>query len=675
VYAALAGALSATLLTAACSSQPSRLDPAVEGRAGDDPWSSGGKRPRAAPDGKDGAGGKGGKGGDDLGDLQQVLSRIAEAIERPGPYEEPEEGKDFAEGEPHWGVLELGGGVVERQVYGFGGSAGGIELGKLIERLRAFAKQDKLAGLLLRVEPLGISIPDAVELRAAMHELRRAGKPIACHAEDVSNATYLVLAACERIALAPLGQVMVSGPAAMPIHVRKLLDKLGVAPDFLNIGAYKGAAEPLTRDQPSKEMEEVLGAILDGHYQAMIEMIAADRKLPPDAVKGLIDVALFSSEEAKARRLVDDVLPFEAFRDTVAKQAWTRVELAESLTKDKLAAGLKLLRFIGAAPPDRPAGAHVALVYALGNIIDGEGGGVLGARREIASHTLVAALRRLAADDTVTAVVLRIDSGGGSAQASELIWRAVAEVKAKKPVVVSMSDLAASGGYYIAAGATKIFAHANTLTGSIGVIGGKLAPSGALAKIGVHTFPMGRGKRATMMASLSPWTDDERATIRRMMEDIYRAFVGRVAEGRGKPVAQIEPIAQGRVWTGARAKELGLVDELGGLDAALAEAKRLGGVDAASDLEIYPPPPTLRDLLHGFGGLASLPFGLGAGAAAGIGGDAASAAVSVSAAGIAVSALAATDPVLAERARSLLELALSLRTAPIQAIALLPEIR
>jgi protease-4 len=645
--------LCAALLVAACSSGRSPLDPTVaSGGAAGDPWAGGGERgPRDAPDRK---------GGDDLGDLQQMLSRVAESIQRPGPYEAPERSKDGSDDAPRWGVLELGGDVVERRAYGLRGG-GGLELGQLIERLRAFARQDELAGLLLRVEEIAISIPDAVELRSAMHELRRAGKPIACHAEDASNATYLVLAACERIAIAPLGQLTVSGPAAMPIHVRSLLDKLGVYADFLHIGAYKGAAEPLTRDAPSKEMEETIGAILDRHYQTMVDMIAADRRLAPDAVKGLIDTALFSSEQAKAQRLVDDVMPFEEFRDAVTRQGpWKRVKLSESLTQDKLAIGLKLLRFLGATPPDRPAGDHVALVYALGNIIDGDGAGVLGARREIAAHTLVAALRRLGADDRVKAVVLRIDSGGGSAQASELIWRAVAEVKANKPVVVSMSDVAASGGYYIATGATKIFAHANTLTGSIGVVGGKLAPGGALAKVGVHAFPMGRGKRATMMASFARWTDDEKAAIRRSMEEVYRVFLGRVAAGRGKPVAQIEPIAQGRVWTGAKAKELGLVDELGGLDAAIAEAKRLGGVDAASELEVYPPPPTLRDLLQGMDGLAGLPFGLAAGAPA---------------ADAALTAIGAADPVLAGRARALLELVMAFRGTPIQAIAVLPEIR
>lgn len=642
--------LGAALLVAACSSSGSRLDPLVE--AADDPWSGGARRDaHDAPDRKQG-------GGDDLGDLQKILSTVAASLDRPGPYEAPERGEDGGDGAPRWGVLELGGGVVERQAYALDGG-GGLELGALIERLRAFAGQDRLAGLLLRVEGLGISLPDAVELRAAMHELRRAGKPIACHVERASNATYLVLAACDRIGLAPLGQLAVTGPAVVQIHVKPLLDKLGVQADLLHIGAYKGAAEPLTRDAPSKEMDETVGAILDRHYETMVEVIAEDRELAPAAVQELIDAALFSPEQAKARGLVDDVLPFEEFRDAVAKQAWARVRLSEGLAKGQLALGLRLLRFVGAAPPDRPAGDHVALVYAIGNIVDGDGAGVLGARREIASRTLVAALRKLGADASVKAVVLRIDSGGGSAQASELIWRAVAEVKAKKPVVVSMSDVAASGGYYIAAGATKIFAHANTLTGSIGVIGGKLAPGGALARLGVHTFPRGRGKRATMMASFAPWSDDEKAVIRRQMEDVYRTFLERVAAGRGKPVAELEPIAQGRVWTGARAQELGLVDELGGLDAAIAEAKRLGGVGAGSALEIYPPPPTLRDLLGGLGGLAALPLGLGA----------------ADPAGAAVAAIAAADPELGARARALLELVLAFRQAPVQAIAVLPEVR
>jgi protease-4 len=459
-----------------------------------------------------------------------------------------------------------------------------------------------------------------------------------------------VLTACDRIGLAPLGEIAITGPAAMPVHVKPLLDKLGVQADFLHVGAYKGAAEPLTRDAPSKEMEETLGAILDRRYQTMIDIISSERKLDPAGVKAIVDVGLYTAEQAQAARLVDEIAPFEAFRDE-AKAPWARLTI-ERKHDDQLSSWLAIARFFGAMPQDRPMGDHVAIVYAISNIVDGKGDGVLGARQEIASQTLVAALRALAGDDAVKAVVLRVDSGGGSAQASELIWHAVADLKAKKPVIVSMSDVAASGGYYISSGATKIFALDDTLTGSIGVVGGKLSPAGALAKIGVLTYPMGRGKHATMMASLSPWRDDEKAVIQASMEAVYKQFVARVAAGRHKTAEDILPIAQGRVWTGTKAKELGLVDEIGGLDAAIAEARKLAKLGADSELEIYPPTPTLRDVLAGFGQVQA-PLGLT----------------------MMRDELRAADPTVAAAAERLIDLVYSFRTMPIQMVAILPVVQ
>ena len=647
-------ALFCAALVAACSNQSSRLDtvvtaqPAASGSSASDPWSS----KAAISMTGDGDGGKTDDGAGLGGfDLKGMLSKISDSIEKPGPYEAPEKSKDYDEAKPHWGMLTLGGSIVEREAFSWRGGSG-TELRTVIDRLRDLAKDDKLTGVLLRVEGIEISLPDVIELRAAMHDLRAAGKKVVCHTEGAANATYLVLSACDRIGLAPLGEVAITGPAAMPVHVKPLLDKLGITADFLHVGAYKGAAEPLTRDAPSKEMEETLGAILDRRYQTMIDVIAAERKLDPNAVKTLIDTALFPSVDAKAAKLVDDVVSYETFRDQQVTGEWTKLEL-EPGGKDQLQTMLKLARFIGAMPPERPSGAHVAVVYALGDIVDGDGDGVLGARQNIASHTLVAALRALTADDDVKAVVLRIDSGGGSAQASELIWQAVTELKAKKPVVVSMSDVAASGGYYIASNATKIFALEDTLTGSIGVVGGKISPQGALAKVGVNTFPMGRGKRATMMASLRPWNDDEKAAIQSSMEAVYKVFVGRVAEGRHKKFEDVTPIAQGRVWTGVKAKELGLVDEIGGLDAALAEARSLAKVDATVGLEIYPPGPTLRDVLASFGQVHA-PFGLH---------------VQLE------DMLGALDPVIVSEAKRLVDLVLSFRATTIQAVAVLPVLR
>jgi protease-4 len=311
---------------------------------------------------------------------------------------------------------------------------------------------------------------------------------------------------------------------------------------------------------------------------------------------------------------------------------------------------MQAAQFLGAVPAPRPTEPHVALVYAVGSIVDGDGDGILGARERIASRTLVPALAAIAADDRIKAVVLRIDSGGGSARASELIWRAVAELKSRKPVVVSMSDVAASGGYYIACGATRIFAEPNTLTGSIGVIGGKLAPGKALEKIGIATFPMGRGKRATMFARLEPWTSDERDVIRGSMEQVYDTFVQRVAAGRNKTAKQVKAVAEGRVWTGAKAKELGLVDDLGGLDAALAEARRLGGVDDTVALEVYPPAPRLRDVLTSIGAV-SAPIGMSAAAEA---------------------LTRQLSPRTAAAVQGLLELVASFETTTVQTVAVVP---
>ncbi|MBL9018360.1 MAG: signal peptide peptidase SppA [Myxococcales bacterium] len=646
------GLAAALIALAGCPNNPSKLDKVdVNGGqrpdpAADDPWAA--STAQVDTDKKDdGGGGLGGL------DLQSMLDKLGEAIKKPGPYEAPEKSADYDEAKPHWGVMKLSGGIVEREAFSLTGGGRGTELRTAIDRLRALAKDDTVTGLLLRVEGVEVSLPDVVELRTAMHDFRAAGKKLVCHTEDASSSTYLVLAACDQIGLAPLGQIAITGPAAMPIHVRPLLDKLGVTADFLHVGAYKGAAEPLTRNEPSPEMRETIGAILDRRYQTMVEIIAAERKLAPDQVKGLIDTALFPSQLAKTAKLVDEVSSFEAFRGKVVTGPWSKLDL-EPDTDDKLSTMLKLARFIGAMPPEKPLGDHVAVVYALGDIVDGGGDGILGARQQIASHTLVPALRAMTADDSVKAVVLRIDSGGGSAQASELIWEAVTELKAKKPVVVSMSDVAASGGYYIASNATKIFAEADTLTGSIGVVGGKIAPGAALANLGIKTYPMGRGKRATMMASLDPWTAEEKAVIQTSMEEVYTVFVGRVAQGRGKKPADVQPIAQGRVWTGTKAKELGLVDDIGGLDAALAEAKKLAKLDASAGIEVYPPSPTLRDVLASFGGVSS-PFGLSVDAA--------------------LDSLAGIDPTIAAETRRLLSLALSFHATRIQAIAVLPVIR
>ena len=634
-----------TLVCAACSGGPSKLDDHGEGitaPSSNDPWANDNDAtPTETPDASKGFGGF---------DFTGMLSKVTESMKKPGFYEAPEKSDDYDAEQPHVGVLELGGKVVEREAYSLFGGGSRVELRKLMTRLRELAKDPKLTGLVVRMRDLEISLPDVVELRGVLAEWKAANKTLACHVEGAGNAGYLFLAACTKIGIAPLGQIAITGPAAMPIHVKPLLDKLGVTADFLHVGAYKGAAEPLTRDAPSPEMETTLKDILDRHYETMVSVIEKDRKLDRKTVEGLIDTGLFASEQARAAKLVDEVGSFEAFR---GDKAWTAIE-TDTSGGDKLTGLVKIWRFLGAMPPERPLGEHVAVIYAIGNIVDGDGDGVLGARQEIASHTLVAAIRALTDDDAVKAVVLRIDSGGGSAQASELIWRAVNDLKAKKPVIVSMSDVAASGGYYIASNATRIYALDNTLTGSIGVVGGKIAPGNALAKLGVSTFPRGRGRRATILASFSPWSDDEKQVIQRSMDEVYTVFTGRVADGRKLPIEKVKELAQGRVWTGTKAKELGLVDEIGGLDVAIAKAQELGKVSADTDLEVYPPSPTLRDVVQGWGGNVSTGL-LGSSTE--------------------LAALERLDPQLGAAAHGLLELVTSFARTHVQAIAILPVVR
>jgi protease IV len=597
-----------------------------------------------------------------LGGLS-MLSKIGEGLKEPGPYEAPTSSPGFDADQPHWLIITLSGAIVERVAFSFTGGSGS-ELREVQERIEDLAEHPKLQGVLLRFADLQLSFPDSVELRESILKLRAAGRRVLCHSLGTGNVEYVVMTACERIAIAPLGQIAITGPAATPVHLRPLLTRFGVVADFLHVGTYKGADEPFTRDAPSPESSEVLGQILDRHYETMVEGISVGRGIPAEQVKRLIDQGLHTPLQAVAGKLADDVASFEEFRDREVKAPWTVEKLDgddQLSATDPAASTGKLMQFLGVQPVQREREPHIAVVYAVGNIVDGGGDGVLGARQEIAATTLVAALRVLTEDDSVKAVVLRVDSGGGSAQASELIWQAMSALRARKPVVVSMSDAAASGGYYISCNANKIFAEPDTLTGSIGVVGGKFALGPALARQGVRTYPVGRGKRATLMASLGAWSAEDRQVMLAMMEDVYATFVGRVAAGRKKSLEEIKAIAQGRIWTGARAKELGLVDELGGLQDAYAEAVKLAGVAIEAAPEIYPPAPTLRDFAVSFGqtglGLGAVGAGLGTGM------------------GRELQALALLDPRAAAIAGELLEQLASFRTSAIQTVTWVPRVR
>ena len=538
-----------------------------------------------------------------------LTSFLRKAKDKPGPYDEPRASADYAAHKPHYAVLELTGEVAEVPSFSIIGGSSGTPLRLITDRLHSLGENEKVLGLVVRAGNLGIDMAKAEELRAALIRFKSAGehkRTVVCHTEGMTNASYYVFSACDRLVLAPTGEVVLSGVAAMPMHIKGLLDKLGVHAQFLHVGAFKGAAEPLTRDAPSPEMVQTLRAILDQAYATLVSGVASARKLPEEKVRALIDEAVFPDKRAVEAKLVDAIDVFEQFRSkAVAGKPWTRVKLGE----DRSSGLAGLMEFIGMVPKARPAGPRVGIIYAVGGVEDGNGGRGLRGRSVIASRPMSAAIRAMARNDEIKAIVIRVSSGGGSALASEIIWHAVVAAKAKKPVIVSMGGVAASGGYYIGCGATRIFAQQNTLTGSIGVVGGKLSLKDAAAKLGVKVFPLEKGKRALMWSAFASWNAAERKTVQTMMESVYKTFVTRVASGRHKSYDQVHAIAQGRVWTGAAAVKNGLVDAIGGLHEAVAEAKKLAKLPASAPVEVYPPEPTLMDYLGSLGGV-SAPLGL-----------------------------------------------------------------
>lgn len=506
----------------------------------------------------------------------------------PGPFDEPLHSK-LEPGTPYTAVLEIAGGLVEIEppfnfnLTSFGASRS-ITLRSLLGRLAKLGADKDVSSIVLRFGDVAMGLATAEELHGA---LRAMTKPVVCTAERVGNTLAVALTGCAKVVLAPGGDVELTGPAAVPLYFKGLLDLVGAQADVVRAGVFKGAAEPLLRSDPSPEMRQTYDDLLGGAYHSMAALVAAGRHVDEKKVEGWIDRAVFDAEGARAAGLVDDVATYESVRDGAGP--WKRVRIVDKKPAD-------LFALLGMQPRRRVGGDHIALLYAVGNVVDGKGS-VGGAFEEIASGRLSPAVRAATADPAVKAIVLRIDSPGGSALASEVIWQALDDAAKVKPVIVSMASLAASGGYYIATPATKVFAQPDTLTGSIGVFSLKVALGGLLAKVGIHAEEIGRGKRALLFSPVRPWSEDEKQALTTAIAATYDLFKKRVAAGRKLDAATVEKIAQGRVWTGADAKKHGLVDEIGGLDDAIAAARAAGKLGADAPIDVYPGEPSLLDLL------------------------------------------------------------------------------
>lgn len=457
-----------------------------------------------------------------------------------------------------------------------------------LDTLRRAGDDPRIAGLVARIGDSGMGFAEVEELRDAIAAFRAKGKRAVAYSDtfgELSSGTrsYYLAAAFNEIWLQPMGMVGLMGLRAELPYFRGTLDRLGIVPDFAHREEFKDAANTLTETGMTGPEREELQALLGSISGRIVQDIATGRKIDPAALQALIDRAPLLTDEALKAHLIDHV--------------GDRIDAIASFGAAPHLVSLRDYR--EAAGEAHQAGPTVALIYATGLLARGGGSGsLLGGGS--GTDEVTRAFRLAREDKNVRAIVFRIDSPGGSAVAAESIWAAVERAReAGKPIIVSMGDVAGSGGYYIAAPADKIVAEPATLTGSIGVVAGKLVFSGLLQKLGANFAALQTGANAGFASALQDFSPAERARLNAVLDEIYAGFKERVAQGRKLDAQQVEAVAKGRVWSGADAQARKLVDTLGGFETALDLAKRAAGIPAGEDvtLKLYPPPESTFDAI------------------------------------------------------------------------------
>jgi protease-4 len=463
----------------------------------------------------------------------------------------------------------------------------------LLRKLWSLADEPDVAAVVFEVRSSPAdSLAHVQELRDAVRVLRAKGKRVLCHLEDASGSGLYFCAAADRVLMNPAGGLRFAGLRTRHLYFAKLLENIGVQADFIRIGAHKSAPERFTRESASDVARADTVDLLQQMERWFSGDIAHDRGMSVETLRERIAKGPFIAKEAKEAGLIDGY----AFDDEIEKATGALVGEAVHLTDDPRA---------DVAPERFGKQRSLALVYVDGDIIDGRSRSIPFLDMQLAgSYTIAETLARVRKSPLIAAVVLRIESPGGSSMASDVMWREVALTAREKPVIVSMGDIAASGGYYIAAPATRIFANPLTITGSIGVFYGKADVSGLLRKLGVSVEVYKTTARADAESMFRPFSDDERRELEHKVGQFYDVFISRVAEGRKLNKEAVDRIGQGRVWTGEQAKANGLIDELGGLRQALAEARKRGALpDDAPIVELPKIQTSLLGQLLGIEGI------------------------------------------------------------------------
>lgn len=492
----------------------------------------------------------------------------------------------------------------------FGGSSENFK--DKLERLNKAASDKSVKGVYLHLNGLGIGWGKLNELTQTLKKIKKANKKLVAYLEAGSTQDYLVGLSCDHVCMPASGSLMLTGMRMEIQFFKELFDKLDIKADMLQMGDYKGAGEPYTRTEMSPALREQLSGFLDDMYEHSLVQAIVDgrkgKKWTADRVKKIIDNGPYTAPAALKLGLIDKLIYDDEVQSLLKQTIKSEdIEVVKEYGKKKsdeldLSNPFAILKLL--SPPKKKVSKNpkIALIYAVGVINTGKSGMSFLSGESVGSTTMVKAIRQAAKDDTVKAIVLRVDSPGGSALASDLIWNALK--KCKKPVIASMGDTAASGGYYISMAAEKIYAEPGTLTGSIGVIGGKIAIDGLFQKVGITSDSISRGKNAGILSSGKPFTPSQRKSMRAMMQEIYDQFLSKALEGRKKAgrkmtLDQLKGLAGGRIWTGRQALKNGLIDKLGTLEDAIADAKKRGGLKDGdkTELLILPKPRSILDTL------------------------------------------------------------------------------
>lgn len=486
-------------------------------------------------------------------------------------------------------VLDLQGEVPERAPVDLAlfGQAPGPTVLDTYTLLKKGAMDPRIKALMIQPRGLSVGWAKLEEIRAQILDFKKSGKPVYAYLRAAGTPEYYLATAADRIYMPPDDWLDVKGLRAELMFLKNTLDKVGVQMEFEGIGLYKDAPDTYTKTSPSPQTLEVTNGILDQYYGNLLTVIAEGRKMQLDAVRAAVDNGPFVGQGAIDQRMVDGLL----FED----QAYDKLEEA---TKAGELKHVSAATYAQVPYGDSEGPWRIAVISGEGEILSA-GAAETFSPSGMTGTEMTKVLKQVRDDDSIKGAILRVDSPGGDAIASAEILHAAQELSKKKPLLVSMSDYAASGGYMMSMTGDPVLAYSNTLTGSIGVFFGKLTLRGLYDKIGLNKYLLTRGRWAAIDSEYKPLGPDERARLQKELRAYYDGFVARVAQGRKKDVSVIEPLAQGRVWLGSQAARNGLVDEIGGLDRAITLVKEKAKIPAKDKITLvpYPRKKTLIEVL------------------------------------------------------------------------------